>query len=244
MCRFIYVCIYNIYLLYVCMFISVSRSKYIYLLGGVSGKEPAFQCGRHKRHGFNPWVRKIPWRKEWQPTPVFLPGESMDRGTWQAAVHGFTQSQTWLKQLSINIYIYIYTPTNTYIHIIFRFISLKISLENKVSSSLCYTVGPCWLSILYMSNVCMLIPNFWLVPSPSQFFLFFSDDGCGVVVLGPLTANECAPSPPQGLSTCPGSLLTQNMDYLISLSPGLDFNHNSSIKSHWKSCYRKKWTCR
>ena len=76
------------------MFISVSRSKYIYLPGGVSGKEPAFQCGRHKRHGFNPWVRKIPWRKEWQPTPVFLPGESMDRGTWQAEVHGFTQSQT------------------------------------------------------------------------------------------------------------------------------------------------------
>ena len=26
--------------------------------------------------GFNPWVRKIPWRKKWQPTPVFLPGES------------------------------------------------------------------------------------------------------------------------------------------------------------------------
>ena len=28
------------------------------------------------RHGFNPWVGKIPWRKAWQPTPVFLPGES------------------------------------------------------------------------------------------------------------------------------------------------------------------------
>ena len=25
--------------------------------------------------GFDPWVRKIPWRKEWQPTPVFFPGE-------------------------------------------------------------------------------------------------------------------------------------------------------------------------
>ena len=25
---------------------------------------------------FDPWVRKIPWRREWQPTPVFLPGES------------------------------------------------------------------------------------------------------------------------------------------------------------------------
>ena len=29
-----------------------------------------------KRHGFDPWVGKIPWRKIWQPTPVFLPGES------------------------------------------------------------------------------------------------------------------------------------------------------------------------
>ena len=29
-----------------------------------------------KRLGFNPWVRKIPWRRAWQPTPVFLAGES------------------------------------------------------------------------------------------------------------------------------------------------------------------------
>ena len=34
------------------------------------------QCKKHKRHGFNPWVRKIPWRRKWQPTPVFLPGKS------------------------------------------------------------------------------------------------------------------------------------------------------------------------
>ena len=31
---------------------------------------------RHKRLGFDPWVRKIPWRRAWQPTPVFSPGES------------------------------------------------------------------------------------------------------------------------------------------------------------------------
>ena len=30
----------------------------------------------HRRCGFDPWVRKIPWRREWQPIPVFLPGES------------------------------------------------------------------------------------------------------------------------------------------------------------------------
>ena len=40
------------------------------------GKELTFQYRRRKRHGFNPWVRKIPWRRAWQPTPVFLSGES------------------------------------------------------------------------------------------------------------------------------------------------------------------------
>ena len=46
------------------------------LLRWFSGKEPACQCRRHKRCGFNPWVRKIPWNRRWQPTPVSLPGES------------------------------------------------------------------------------------------------------------------------------------------------------------------------
>ena len=41
--------------------------------GGTSGKEPTCQC---RRHMFDPWLEKIPWRKAWQPTPVFLPGES------------------------------------------------------------------------------------------------------------------------------------------------------------------------
>ena len=38
----------------------------------LSGKESACQCRRH----FDPWVGKIPWRRKWQPTPVFLPGKS------------------------------------------------------------------------------------------------------------------------------------------------------------------------
>ena len=41
-----------------------------------NGKEPACQGRRHKRHRFDPWVRKIPWRGKWQPTPVLLPGKS------------------------------------------------------------------------------------------------------------------------------------------------------------------------
>ena len=33
-------------------------------------------AGEAKRHRFHPWVGKIPWTREWQPTPVFFPGES------------------------------------------------------------------------------------------------------------------------------------------------------------------------
>ena len=39
-------------------------------------KNTACQSGRHNRHGFGPWVGMITWRNTWQPTPVFLPGES------------------------------------------------------------------------------------------------------------------------------------------------------------------------
>ena len=50
---------------------------YIYSTSGFPGgsevKETACQCRRPR---FNPWIRKIPRKKEWQPTPVFLPGES------------------------------------------------------------------------------------------------------------------------------------------------------------------------
>ena len=44
--------------------------------GGASGKEHTQQCRRHNNHGFFPWAGKISWRRKWQPTPVFLPGES------------------------------------------------------------------------------------------------------------------------------------------------------------------------
>ena len=40
------------------------------------------------------------WRRKWQPTPEFLPGESQGRGAWWAAVYGVAQSRTRLKWLS------------------------------------------------------------------------------------------------------------------------------------------------
>ena len=66
-----------------------------YFLGGASGKEPACQCRRCKRCGFDPWVKKIPWRRAWQPTPVFLPGESHGlRSLVGYRVHGVSEWDT------------------------------------------------------------------------------------------------------------------------------------------------------
>ena len=42
-------------------------------------KKAACQCRRHKTCGFNLWVRKIPWRRKWQLTLIFLPGKSHEQ---------------------------------------------------------------------------------------------------------------------------------------------------------------------
>ena len=57
-------------------------------------KKTACQCRTHKRRGFDCWVWKIPWRKPWQPTPVFFPGESVDSGLAGYSPWGCTELDT------------------------------------------------------------------------------------------------------------------------------------------------------
>ena len=71
--------------------------NYLLSPGGTSGKEPACQC---RRRGFHPWVRKILWRRKWQPILVFLPGESHGQRSLVAIVHGVSKSQTRLSNFS------------------------------------------------------------------------------------------------------------------------------------------------
>ena len=52
-------------------FAAIMQLSYISLVGSVIRI-----CLQSRRHGFNPWVWKIPWRRKWQPTPVFLPEKS------------------------------------------------------------------------------------------------------------------------------------------------------------------------
>ena len=73
-------------------------------------KNPPGHAAEVKRLEFGPWVGKIAWRRAWQSTPVFLPGESHGQRSLRATVHGVTKSQTQLKQLSI------YACMQPYVH--------------------------------------------------------------------------------------------------------------------------------
>ena len=68
--------------------------------GGVSSKESTCQYRRHRRYRSDPWVGQILWRRKWQCTPVFLPGESRGQRSLAGLVHRVTQSLTRLKRLS------------------------------------------------------------------------------------------------------------------------------------------------
>ena len=118
--------------------------------GGASGKEPVFQCRRRKRHKFHLWVRKVPWRRAWQPTPVFLSGGSLwTEENGQLEFIG-SQSRTWLKgprtyavlvstvQQKNQSYLYIYTilfgfPSHSSHHYGWRFITLHRRWWSKPS---------------------------------------------------------------------------------------------------------------
>ena len=63
----------------------------------LSGKESACQ---HRIHRFNPWVRKILWRREWQPTPVFLPGDFHGQRNLAGYSLWVAKSQIWLTNTS------------------------------------------------------------------------------------------------------------------------------------------------
>ena len=76
--------------------------------GGTSGKEPACQCKRCKRLGFDPWTGRVCSEGgHGNPLQCSCLGNPMDRGAWQGTVRGVAKSQT---QLSM------YTHTHTHTH--------------------------------------------------------------------------------------------------------------------------------
>ena len=82
---------------------------------GFSDKKKSLEC---RRPGFDPWIRKMPYRKESLPTVVFLPGES--HGPRSLMDYSPLDCKDTTEQLShtyTSVYIYIYTHIYIYIHI-------------------------------------------------------------------------------------------------------------------------------
>ena len=67
-------------------------------------KNPLAKCRRHKRRRINPCAGKIPWRKAWQPTQVFLSGKYQGQRDWRATVQRVAKSQTGLMGLCMHMY--------------------------------------------------------------------------------------------------------------------------------------------
>ena len=74
------------------------------------GKEFTCQCQRHRRCRFNSWVRKIPWSRKWQPTPVFLPGKF--HGQWSLAGYSLWGR----KELDMTEHAHTYTCKHLHMH--------------------------------------------------------------------------------------------------------------------------------
>ena len=68
----------------------------------LSGKESSCQCMRCR---FDSWIWKIPWRRKWPPTPVFLPGKSHGQRDLEGTVHGVTKESDMTEQLNNNNFI-------------------------------------------------------------------------------------------------------------------------------------------
>ena len=105
--------------------------------GGASGKEPTCQYRRCKRRRIDPWVRKIPWRRTEQPTPVFLPTEAHGQRS-KAGCSPWDMTASDLAHTHISIHrhththIYLYTHTYVYTNIHnYRILTLLISLFRK-----------------------------------------------------------------------------------------------------------------
>ena len=84
--------------------------------GGTRGRESTRRCRRLNRHGFDPWVRKIPWRRQWQPTLVFLPGKSHRQRSLEGYCpwgHKESDMAEWLGIHTHNKCIHEYTYTHT-----------------------------------------------------------------------------------------------------------------------------------
>ena len=82
------------------------------------------------------------WRRKWQPTPVFLPGESQGWGVWWAAVYGVVQSPTWLRWLTSRLVITFLQRSKRLLILWLQSPSAVILKPPKIKSDTVSTISP------------------------------------------------------------------------------------------------------
>ena len=117
--------------------------------GTVAKKKSTCQCRRYQRLGFVPWVRKIPWRRRWQPSPVFLPGEFHG----QKILAGYSP---WGRK-ELNIAEHTHTHIYTYTYILFQILSI-MGYDKVLSIVPILCSGFLLLTYFTYSRVCLFAP--------------------------------------------------------------------------------------
>ena len=128
---------------------------------GPSGKEPDCQCRRHKRHGFDPWVGKIPWKRAWQPTPVFLFGESHGQRRLVGYSSWGLKESDMTKQLTLLLLL---TPTLFFIYFFSKVCSLSYS------SATLRTIFPIKMTLIFCQTKTSFLPRGIRRPHLGFFF--------------------------------------------------------------------------
>ena len=126
-------------------------------------KNPPAKCRRNKRHGFNPWVGKIPWQRKGQLIRVFLPGKSMDRGLQSMGGHKELDMTEWLNWTD-----------GVLTARILKWFAIPFSVDHILSDLSSMTrpswVAPwAWLSFIELDKAVVLVWLDWLVSCECGF---------------------------------------------------------------------------
>ena len=119
-CRFISLCKWD-YTVYAVFFNDFLQYNYVEIHPcWLRQQRASLKC---RRPGFDPWIRKIPWRRKWQPTPVFLPGKSHG---WRSLV-GYTP---WGHRVRHYWATNTHTRTHTFSIIVLGFIRVMVCINS------------------------------------------------------------------------------------------------------------------
>ena len=130
------------------------------------------QC---RRSSFDPWVRKIPWRRKWQPISYSLLGSSMDRGSWPSTVFGITRVRHNLEtKPPPYLYLFICTHMHTRIqrNLLQELAHVIMETEKSYNLTICYLQSlPEISSQTHPEIKCHLIPGHLLTQSSGHIQL-------------------------------------------------------------------------